>query len=420
MASVKEQVRKLKGYSKWNPDTSWVASNRAALLRALPERRVATEKADTVSRVRSALHIFLPRSLAVTLRPMVTVALVALLTASGWIASVSASYNSVPGDVLYNVKLATEKTQAAVVSVAGSKEQKAQLHLEFATRRAQEVKEVVKQNTATPKETTNADVSTAIESLKKSITVASDSVKDVSEKTPEKSIELVKNVNEKTNAIVLTLNEVSKETAVANDVQLTKEVVETTKVVNDVGIKAVEEVVQKQSSGDLVASKEEVQNLVSQKIDTVLKDSKASGDTIAQVTLPVPIVTSTPVVLLVPTSTAAAVASTTKEIANAVQKVNEKTVAVEGTLKEAKQLVQNGELVEAMQKVKEANQVTQEAKQVVVEAQKAVKEIIPDVQVVKPVDVTSGTTRLLPSVTSGTQPIANTQPTNTTTIPKTR
>lgn len=77
--------------------------------------------------LRDSVHLFV--------RPfMVGVAGVSFLF-GGWIASVHASMDSLPGDVLYSVKLATERVQ---IQLSGS-QRRAKLHTEFASRRLQEV-----------------------------------------------------------------------------------------------------------------------------------------------------------------------------------------------------------------------------------------------------------------------------------------
>ena len=65
--------------------------------------------------------------------------LVALILVMGsWTATVNASY-SVPGDLLYPVKLATERVRLTMASTAQAR---AELHVEFAGRRLQEISEI--------------------------------------------------------------------------------------------------------------------------------------------------------------------------------------------------------------------------------------------------------------------------------------
>lgn len=61
-----------------------------------------------------------------------------ILILGGWTATVNASY-SVPGDMLYPVKLATEKVRLTMASTAQAR---AELHVEFAGRRLKEISEI--------------------------------------------------------------------------------------------------------------------------------------------------------------------------------------------------------------------------------------------------------------------------------------
>lgn len=70
------------------------------------------------------------------LKPAMVVVGLFVLAVGGWMTSVSAAYDSVPGDVLYPIKIASEQAQ---LTLATSAQQRAQLHMEFASRRLQEV-----------------------------------------------------------------------------------------------------------------------------------------------------------------------------------------------------------------------------------------------------------------------------------------
>ncbi len=412
MEDVVVQLKQIKSACGMTLNTAWKDQTRSELLRHAAATKTALPVVSVngfgraLTSLHSAFSVFVPESVLHVMRPMATFVLIVALTVSGWIASVSASY-SVPGDVLYNVKIAAEKTQVAVATVAGSNEWKAQLHLKFATERAREAKEVVAKNVPE----SGKQVETAIDSLNKSIVAASDSIKDVSDEQPEKAVELAKDANQKTEEIVNNLNEVSIGVALGGDVDLTKKVVETTKLVNDASIANVEVVVQKQAENTVAASAQDIKDLVEKKIDTVIQAQKVAGEAIAQVQisasttvsssltavvqpLTLPDTTKTaPLVTLVPvlaSSTAVIVAPpvVSQTVEQAVQKVTQTTVVVDGAVKEAKDLVQNNQLFEAIQKVKEATIATQEAKQAVVEAQQIVKDSLP---VVAPVSETGAT-----------------------------
>jgi len=89
---------------------------------------------------KSYVEFFLFRFQTTALQPLAAVASIFAIVFGGWIASVNASFNSVPGDVLYPVKLATERMQ---LRFAGSGNQRALLHAEFAGRRLQEASAIM-------------------------------------------------------------------------------------------------------------------------------------------------------------------------------------------------------------------------------------------------------------------------------------
>lgn len=70
------------------------------------------------------------------LRPIAVGAVAFVVLLGGWSGMVNASFGAVPGDVLYPVKIASEQAQLALTF---GDEDKAKLHVEFASRRLQEV-----------------------------------------------------------------------------------------------------------------------------------------------------------------------------------------------------------------------------------------------------------------------------------------
>ncbi len=442
MEDIVQQLKKIQHAAGMRPSAAWVADTRSELLRHAAATKMVTPVVSEpvlirgFHAIRGAVSVFVPTSMTTALRPVATFLLIVAVTVSGWITSVSASY-SVPGDVLYNVKIAAEKTQVAVATVAGSNEWKAQLHLKFAGERAREAKEVVDKNVPE----SNKQVETAMDSLNKSIVAASDSIKTFSNEQPEKAIELLKDANQKTDEIVNTLNEVTKGAAAAGDTDLTKKVVETTNIVNEASLSTVEVVVQKQTEGATTVAPQDIKNLVEKKIDTAIQAQKVAGEAIAQVqinasstvssvlaassTLAAPVLSdAVKLSTAVSSSTLTAASSTvvvpaspvviSQTVEQAVQKVSQTTAVVDGAVKEAKDFVQNNQLLEAIQKVKEATVATKEAKQAVVEAQQIVNSALPAPTPAAPVADT-GTTTAAPKVDLPKTPDTATSPTPKTT-----
>lgn len=125
------------------------------------------------------------------LMPMSTALAGTALVLGGWIATVNASFASVPGDVLYPVKLVTERVQLAVTT---STEQRAQLHVEFATRRLQEVTEI----TQSTRENKDTLVKTAIEGFRQEIASVNAQLSEVRQTSPESAAAIAAMVDRKT------------------------------------------------------------------------------------------------------------------------------------------------------------------------------------------------------------------------------
>jgi hypothetical protein len=106
------------------------AANKAALLRAIGGEELGSvpEKTMGTRYVLWLTHSFISRPVAVGVAGIV-------LTASGLLTTVSAAEQSLPGDMLYNVKMLNERTQLQLSSL----DRRAVLHTEFAGRRLNEV-----------------------------------------------------------------------------------------------------------------------------------------------------------------------------------------------------------------------------------------------------------------------------------------
>jgi hypothetical protein len=150
-----------------NPDASWVSQNRTQLLQhiARTTEEVPT-RTFTLAHVWSALSLVMPqRTVYAVVRPAVIFVLCVSVGTAGWLTTVSASLNSLPGDALYPVKLAAEHTQVAVVQVIQGDAATAELHLSFASRRADEVHKIIEAS-STDAAAKQQHVQQAVENLK--------------------------------------------------------------------------------------------------------------------------------------------------------------------------------------------------------------------------------------------------------------
>ncbi|MEK7488000.1 MAG: DUF5667 domain-containing protein [Patescibacteria group bacterium] len=129
MNRIKRQCKLLRSIA---PDAS-----RKANFRRMLESRVALESSSLPAR---SVYAHIMR----TMRSAPALALAMIITLVGSGSGVSfAAQNTIPGETLYGVKLATEQIR---VAVAPGKKAKAELHLRFASRRLEEIEQLIEQN----------------------------------------------------------------------------------------------------------------------------------------------------------------------------------------------------------------------------------------------------------------------------------
>ncbi len=185
--------------SVMNPSTSWVSTNRERLFCQIRNTVQAetVRPAFTFENILNIGNIFLPANFTKGLRVGFTMVLIVGVTVSSWIASVSASYDSLPGEPLYQVKLATESTELLVASVVGSDKDKITTLLKHASNRAEEYQ----------KSKSSAQASHALKSLNSTIQTTNDSLAKSKKDSPESAADVAKVVTEKTDKILALLSD---------------------------------------------------------------------------------------------------------------------------------------------------------------------------------------------------------------------
>lgn len=359
-----KQLKSLKS-GEINPRADWVSQNRSVLLSqirntvdpAVEQKQPSRNVWDTMS------IIFSPRLVNHALRPIVILLIVSLVGTSGWIATVDAAYEALPGDVLYSAKRAVEKTQVVVVKVMGDKKTETKLHSEFAKRRAKEVKRIVVGTD--PKKTEK--VTETLNDLKQEL-------KSVDTKLDTNvSADVVKDVKQNAEEIKVTLKEVKDSLLIENgDKSLNKEVADAKEAVKNTEIKAVVTMVEKHLNGDTSMTKEEVKEVIGNTIKNVAveavenkQNAEDAKKVVEAVKTEVKDLTNDPVI-------GGVVASSTKELtakmtvmAAEAKEASVKTDAiakeVDKTVAEAKVLLSSGDLTQAVSKMKEASANTTKA-----------------------------------------------------------
>lgn len=128
-----------------NPRAAFVHETRTHLLSTLGHT-VTPRKTAWLSfaQLWQLLSIIMPtRTVYAFVRPAVIVFGVFVVATGSWITGAFASLNSVPGDVLYPVKLGIEKTTEAVVGVTQGRTAQTTLQVEYASRRLDEATKVL-------------------------------------------------------------------------------------------------------------------------------------------------------------------------------------------------------------------------------------------------------------------------------------
>lgn len=188
-----------------NPRPEWMTQTRTNLLRHIeltseqPARRYVT-----LAHLWSALSLLMPqRTVYAVVRPAVIFVLCFVVGTGGWIATVSASLRSLPGDTLYSVKLATEQTQAAVVDVLQGRAAATELRVSFASRRAQEVHKVLSARSDDKKK---ERVDAAVQQLKSEVTQVRKALQQVrTDASPDEALAAAQTVARAVDEIKLAL-----------------------------------------------------------------------------------------------------------------------------------------------------------------------------------------------------------------------
>jgi hypothetical protein len=153
-------------------------------------------------------------------RPVAVTMASVVLVFSGWVTTVDASKNSVPGDMLYPVKLAAERIQLTI----SPREERTRLRVAFAGRRLQEASALSQSDRPDKDE----QVEQAVAKFKEEMTSASGELEKLQESDPEKAAQVAVEVGEKTQEYEQMIEESAEDASeqTKDDVASAKETVE--------------------------------------------------------------------------------------------------------------------------------------------------------------------------------------------------
>jgi len=195
----------------------------AALREKILQQSVQTIQENKQSRSRAMVDFVLriPGELTDMLaRPLALASLLMAMVLGGWITGVNASLSTVPGDVLYGIKLVSEQAQLSLASSST----RAKLHDEFASRRLSEVERLIHAGA----QASDGRVQTALDGFQKQM----DGVEASLGKTQDasQSVELARIIDKKSEELEVVLEltvavqDSAAHEAVAGNVSKTEEV----------------------------------------------------------------------------------------------------------------------------------------------------------------------------------------------------
>ncbi|MFH1292338.1 MAG: hypothetical protein ABIH87_04050 [bacterium] len=283
-----DQLRKIKEQDI-NPNPAWIKSSRELLVAQIKNTSSPEQNKRAFSREKLwlSLSILLPRKFVFNVvRPSMALLLIFSLGGGGWIATVAASQDSLPGEWLYPAKRATEKTQMAVVTAVGAKEAETKMRVGLAKKRAQETNELIKSKDPEKMK----EVPNVVSNLKDEIKKVD---RDLDEFAKEKNIgekvsaEVVKDLGKETEEIKKILKEAKIDLAVSVltasstssieekkiSTDLTTEITKAQDMTKEASVKAVEVLVGKHLQGDITVSKEEVKEAINEQVKSVVDEA---------------------------------------------------------------------------------------------------------------------------------------------------
>lgn len=356
------------------PREEWLKTNREILLSQI-RNTMPSEKQGVFDTLWLGMSIFVPQKLVFgVVRPMAVLLIVALVGTSGWIATVDASYESLPGDWLYSAKRVVEKTQMVAASLVGSKVSETKLHSEFAKRRAAEIKQVVLGDD--PQRESRAAETVA--DLKTEIKAVSDQLEEIKTTTEEGQAEAVqeiqKNADLINNDLKAAKDDLTTGTSTASK-DLTSGIAEAKDLAKDAGVKAVEVLVAKHLEGDSSVSIEDVKEAIDNNIQSSVAEAAESKLSMEGVQIVVNAAsTGVPVSSTPASEQLDAVVTQTNE---ATAKAQEAVVDLDNKVNQILALVETGDLNGALDMVKQASETTKAVEKIQDEAISSAQLVLP-------------------------------------------
>ena len=193
-------VKQLKNLRKVRPSTSWLESQRSFLLSEITKNEQVIEA--PIQEQRKPIFAFPIFNISKLFKPVFGIVMVLIVLASsmGTIGIISAAQNSLPGDPLYTLKTAFEKTQ---MTLASNEESKVGLSIKFVSQRMDEFAQIA----GKPEKKDN--IEKTVQNLNAQLVAVQDEMNKLKESNSAKAAEVAKLISTQTDSYKETLTQIT-------------------------------------------------------------------------------------------------------------------------------------------------------------------------------------------------------------------
>lgn len=255
-----------------DPGASWRAATRDELVQNAARDLRAAPAFPAHVVVTSWIRAAFPRNLnALVFKPALALVAAIGVMLGGWVTTVSASYNSLPGDALYGVKLAAERAQ---VSLVARDSDRAKLRVEFLGRRVDEVAKIAEApgDAAARSE----QVSTVVKHITEQAASVQKNLETLKTSKSDEVVEVARLVDRKAGEFQHSLTSSVPNVPAAAQA----EVKAASSLVADTSVKAVAVLVDSRAQGNVAISAETIKEKIEERIATASAETAVAKQTL--------------------------------------------------------------------------------------------------------------------------------------------
>ena len=374
----KELIKNLKRISEFEaggqPPEGWIDSNRDILMSqirpAIDHQETEYQFAERNYYWQYANNIFRQRIMKPAMAVFVLFGLML-----GYSATMTVANSSLQGDILYPVKTAQERVQLVLTF---SQEREAQLHIDFAQRRLDELNRISQQSGDSQEKADK--ITKTVANLSKEVNSAKDKLNKISIASVDTVLTIAKEIDRNTLDLEQKITEVRDSLSDEIKNQVGDTLAQAIDTAKDTGSSALSVMVDKYTKGETGISDEEIISRLNERIKSAEEDlAKAS----LEVNKAVGAATST-LNLMAESTRASSTMSLNLVSTSTIESVSLMPQQAKDTLEQAKSLLEQGDLVSALAKVVES-------KEIVLGATSGAQSIVNDLQNVDIISNVKGT-----------------------------